>query len=327
MSVVTDAIELLYFGKLPSRGDFVRSPGRAQLVDGLDRWQTLTLERLSTDPRWKLLYDEAPSIHFAILGTGSKVGLAGYWQPSQDASGRRFPFITAGSFDLQMPQQSAVLAPLALNKLWARLEQGGRQALLSTDFNEVAASLQGPLQMELPFEAARARLFDFMDDHTVASLEQMLAASGARVQVRQAVLALGLLLRPALAQGGARLTRMLCLPLPSEPGLRACAASWWLLLALGFLTRHEVELGLFMPARSGPPQLLLGFQGASASSLETVIDPQAPGREPVSLTALDWVEDEVLSDHGLRKLSTYLQDPGLSLAQAARTFQEVFLGS
>ena len=40
-----------------------------------------------------------------------------------------------------------------------------------------------------------------------------------------------------------------------------------------------------------------------------------------------WVEDEAQADVGLRKLSTYLQDPALSLTQAVRTFQEVFLGA
>lgn len=319
-------IDLLYFGKLPARGDFVRSAQHPVLLDLLDRWQSQTLERLSADARWKLVYDDAPAIAFAVLGTDSSVGLAGHWLSSQDASGRRFPFVTAGAFDLHKPQQAAVLSPLALDALWHHLAQLGQQARRATDLAEVQDSLTAPVSLKLDFDAAREQLSTFMDSHTVAGLEQMLAAGGCRVSVRQAVLALGILLRPALVQGGQRMSKLLCLPLPGEPSLRAPVASWWLLLILGFFTRHAVELGVFLPVRQGPPQMLLGFQGASAAALEAVIDPMGLQRSGVSLVDLDWVEGEVQSDIGLRKLSTYLQDPGLSLAQAVRTFQEVFSG-
>ena len=326
MSHAPSQIDLLYFGKLPSRGDFVRSAQHPVLLDVLDRWQSQTLERLSGDPRWKQVYDEAPAIAFAVLGTDSGVGLAGHWLSSQDASGRRFPFVTAGAFDLHKPQQAAVLSPLALDALWHHLAQLGQAAHAASDLTEVQARLQAPVDVQLDFDAARERLSTFMDSHTVAGLEQMLAAGGNRLSVRQAVLALGVLLRPALVQGGQRMSKMLCLPLPGEPSLRAQVASWWLLLTLGFFTRHAVELGLFLPVRSGPPQLLLGFQGASAVTLEAIIDPVGVQRNGVSLVDAAWVEGEVQSDVGLRKLSTYLQDPGLSLAQAVRTFQEVFSG-
>jgi len=46
----------------------------------------------------------------------------------------------------------------------------------------------------------------------------------------------------------------------------------------------------------------------------------------VSLQDSDWVEDEVMQDAGLRKLSNYLRDPGLSLGQALTIYREVFLG-
>ncbi len=54
--------ELVYFGKLPSRGDFVRSAHHSALIEHLDRWQSQTMERLATDPRWKLRYDAAPTL-------------------------------------------------------------------------------------------------------------------------------------------------------------------------------------------------------------------------------------------------------------------------
>ncbi len=318
--------DLLYFGKLPSRGDFVRSPHHTALIEHLDRWQSQTMERLSVDPRWKLRYDAAPNVLFAILGTGSRVGLAGHWRASQDASGRRFPFVAACSFDVSHPRTFPDVAPVALARIWHRLEQVAGVAHAATDLAHAQASLQAPVPHEVHESGARKVLQEFLDTHSVASLEQMLAASGAKVSVRQATLALGILLQPVMSQGAARLTKALCLPLVNDVTLRGPVAAFWLSLVLGFFQRHDVELGLYLVNHEGQTQLVLGFQGASAATLSTLIDPHTLMQEAVSIHQAEWVEEEVQGDYGLRKLSNYLRDPGLSLSQALATYQEVFLG-
>lgn len=327
LPIVNTASELLYFGKVPSRGDFVRSSQHGPLIDQLDQWQSQTMERLSADPRWKLVYDAAPAVSFAILGTGSRVGLAGHWLSSQDASGRRFPFITASAFDLASPRAFARIGPVALARLWSRLEQVARVAHAATELEHAQASLSAPLELELHVNAAHTAFLDFLDTHTVANLEQMLAAAGTRVSVRQATLALGMLLQPAMTHGAAKLSKVLCLPLVNDLALRGPVASYWLSLILGFFQRHEVELGVFIAQLEGRPHLLLGFQGASAATLSAIVDPAVMATQGVSLTELDWVEEDVAVDYGLRKLSNYLLDPGLSLAQAMKVYDEVFLGA
>ena len=42
-----------YFGKVPSRGDFVRAADNHQLLGWLDRWAGESLELLSQSPDWK----------------------------------------------------------------------------------------------------------------------------------------------------------------------------------------------------------------------------------------------------------------------------------
>jgi type VI secretion system protein ImpM len=319
--------ELLYFGKVPSRGDFVRSSQHTALISSLDKWQSQTMDRLSLDPRWKIVYDAAPTVQFAILGTASPVGLAGHWMASQDMSGRRFPFVTAGAFDLNSPREFVPLGPVALARLWARLEQVARVAHAAVELEHAQASLHADLEIEVNPASAQAALQDFLDTHTVASLEQMLAAAGTRLSVRQATLALGMLLQPAMSQGAAKLGKVLCLPLVHDAAMRGAVASYWLSLVVGFFQRHPVELGVFITVHQGRPLLLLGFQGASAATLQAVIDPALLAEQGVSLVDSEWVEEEVASDYGLRKLSNYLMDPGLSLAQALDTYQEVFLGA
>ncbi|RZI80837.1 MAG: type VI secretion system-associated protein TagF [Rubrivivax sp.] len=323
----SNSTQMLYFGKLPSRGDFVRSGHHTAIIQSLDQWQTQTMERLSVDPRWKLVYDEAPAVQFAILGLRSQVGLAGHWLASQDASGRRFPFITAGAFDVSDPLAFVQHGPLVLERLWARLEQVARVAHAATDLSHAQASLGTAIEGELKLQGPSLELSDFLATHTVASLEQMLAASGARISVRQTLLALGILLQPVMAQGVGKLHKGLRLPLVADAGLRWPVACFWLTLVLGFFKRLQAEVGLFVTTHGGVSQLVLGFQGASAATLCSVIDPQALQSDTVCVTEADWVEDCLEEDYGLRKLSNYLRDPALSLAQALRTFEEIFLGA
>lgn len=318
--------DLMYFGKLPCRGDFIRSTQHAPLLDTLDRWQSQSMERLAQDPRWKLIYDAAPSMQFAVLGNKSPVGLAGTWLASQDASGRRFPFILAAAFDLPDPQNFTALSPIALHRLWGKLDQTSRQAYGASDLDPMQPAMTGTVDFDATRSSSRAGLVDFLETHTVASLEQMLTAAGNRLSVRQAILALGLLLQPVMAQGPAKLTKALCLPLVQDRLLRGPVASFWLSLVTGFFRRHDMEWGVFMVVHEGRPCMVLGFQGASAATMMALIDPANLHSTCVMVNEAEWVEDEVASDYGLRKLSNYLKDPALSLAQAQRTYEEVFLG-
>ena len=328
MSVVSGyaPTELMYFGKVPSRGDFVRSAHHPVFVDQLDRWQSQVMERLATDPRWKLVYDQAPPLSFAIIGSGNRVGLAGHWLPSGDTSGRRFPFVAAASFDIDHPRHAMEVAPVALERLWLRVEQVARVAHAATALEHAQASLAAPLDNTVDVALARRQCQEFMDNHTLASLNQMLQAAGHELPLRPAMLALGLLLLPAMAQGAGKLHKVLRLPLPQEPSVRMPVAAWWLSLVMGFFARHDLELGLFIAARERGSELLVGFQGASATAMLAAIDDAAREQHTVSLQDSDWVEDEVMQDAGLRKLSNYLRDPGLSLGQALTIYREVFLG-
>ena len=84
------ALNISYFGKLPSRGDFLKAQGNNhQLIAMLDRWAGQGLEQLSQDVAWKQLYDMGHPLNFAILGSRSRAAIAGHLLPSTDASGRR----------------------------------------------------------------------------------------------------------------------------------------------------------------------------------------------------------------------------------------------
>lgn len=329
-------LERFYFGKLPARGDFVRSHARQDVIRSVDDWMSRTMDRLSPDPRWKLRYDQALPMDFAIVSLQRQSALAGHWLASQDASGRRFPFVLGSVLQADAPAGLAHLAPLVLQAEWQRLRQWGRQAHQSVGVDHHALDglpglvdddILNDVSHGLSMAAAHERWLAFASQHTLASLSQMLAAPARAMSLRQSVLALGHLLAPVLVQGPQRVNKLLCLPLPREPMRQPEVATWWLQLVLGFLARSDAEVSIFFAQVGGLPALCLGFQGASAQGLHTLLDPVEAEQGMLSLLEAPWVEDLVQEDWGLRKLSNYLLDPSLSLQQALGTYREVFLGA
>ena len=139
------SVRLAWFGKVASRGDFVRSAQDGALTQMLDHWLTQALELLSVDPQWKQFYDRAEPTHFAFLSVRARHALAGHLVPSSDSSGRRFPFVVTGAFEVDHPTAFMGHAPIALTRLWSRLEQVARQTFESGD---AAAVLQGASQQQ-----------------------------------------------------------------------------------------------------------------------------------------------------------------------------------
>ena len=87
-----------FFGKIPSRGDFVRHGLPPDFVAGLDGWwqEVLAGSRTRLGEGWVDAWMEAPVWRFALAsglcGAGAAVGL---WLPSTDKAGRLFPLTFA----------------------------------------------------------------------------------------------------------------------------------------------------------------------------------------------------------------------------------------
>ncbi len=319
---------LLFFGKLPSRGDFVRSAQQPALVQSFDRWLSGALELLVPNAHWKGLYDGAAPLHFAVLGPQQRQVVAGHIRPSQDGSGRRFPFLVASSFEAEAPGHFIGRAPLALNRLWSQAEQLARRAQGAVDATSLLGdAAQQRVELNLQPSAYDAALGDFLDLQTIGSAQALLARAHPDVDLARVVLGLGLLLQPVPASGSARLERGLRLPLPADPLYAPFMASWWLDLVSGFLRRANFELLLLWP-QDAAPWLALGFAGGSATALAAHLGqvPEPDHGPFVDLLDPDWADALVEQDYAVRKLASYLQQQGLSLRQATHTFREAFLG-
>lgn len=326
-------ISMVFFGKIPSRGDFVRSANHA-LTQTLDRWLAQGIELMASDARWKEVYDQAPPVHFAFLGAQSRAALAGHLIASTDASGRRYPFIAAGSFEVDAPLSFMGRSPMALMRLWTRFEGAARQAVRAEDATAVLGELnQARFEIDAAAGAYEPSFRDFIEMQTVGSLESMLMQAGHSLRLRRLLLALGLLLQPVPSSGSSHLDNGLRLPLPADPLYAPYVATLWLDLISRFLSRGDFEIALFMqqPATDGTapaaPSLQIGFSGGSPATLQASLDPNVGRSVFVDLADSEWVEDQIDVDYAVKKLSSYLEQPQLSLRQAMATFGEAFLGA
>ena len=317
-----------YFGKVPSRGDFVRASDNHQLLGWLDRWAGQGVELLSQSPDWKRVYDAAPGVHYAFLGSRSRTVLAGHLHPSHDSSQRRFPLLSAVRVEAVDPLAFIGRAPLAMNKVWAGLSRLATQASTDEDASAALAEMaEARFVLNPDAQAYNATFKDFLDMQTLVSLEGLLQAAGhADVRLRQTLPALGLLLQPVLAGGNVNVDKALAFPLPADALYRPLVAAFWLDIVACFVGRSDLELAVLIRDEAAP-QLLVGFNGADPQILRAALDPRAAGDFLIHVQAADWVDDYLHADYHLNRFASYLERDKLALGTARKLFGETFLGT
>lgn len=170
-------------------------------------------------------------------------------------------------------------------------------------------------------EAVGASLATFLATGTVGSLSGLLG----KLDMRQVILAIGLLLQPALQGGTADLDKSLVLPLPENVYARQAVAAFWLELIVPFLGHADVELALFVASSELRPVLVLGFRGACAHTLRGIIDPMFAADQQVHFADSGWVDEQSI-DVDVRALASYLDQPELPLKLARELFLQTFIG-
>lgn len=327
MSATATQARVGYFGKIPSRGDFIKAADHTPLIDILDDWLAQTITLLSADPRWKIYYDEARPLDFAFIGPRKKKAVAGHIIASSDMAQRRFPFLTMSALEIEDPAEFVSSSPVILSRLWNRLALQGVGIVSAQDPAEPLQTLSSTrINLELRSNAYEAAFTDFLEMQSLGGLDAMLQQSGFKGNVRHVLLALGLLLQPVLSSNASQLEKSLVLPLPGDTMYRYLAAAFWMHLITPFLERADFELALFFTQLQQQSLMVLGFSGASAKTLQAILDPMVGQEHHISFENSEWVEGQVDADYGLKKFSSYLLQPDLSLQSALDIFRTTFLG-
>jgi type VI secretion system protein ImpM len=309
-----------YFGKVPSHSDFIKLAPDTELMGVLDDWLAEVMTRLPDDARWKIHYDALAPVNFAFVGPRRRHAIAGHIVASRDQSGRRFPFLMMRTLEVTDPAAFVSQCPLALDPLFAFFAATAPKVVGAAD---PASPLQEIADTVLaPDDNCGAALTAFLATGTVGSLAALLG----RADVRELVLALGLLLQPVMHSGAADLEKSLVLPLPDAPGARAAVASFWMELIAPFLRQADLDLVLFVTELETRPVLVVGFCDACVACLHAIIDPLVGRDQQVSFADTGWVDEQVGVDIDVRALASYLDQPQLPLKMARELFLDTFIG-
>jgi type VI secretion system protein ImpM len=327
VSVQGDRISIGYFGKISTRDDFVKAADDALLINIMDEWLTSAMEKLAIDPRWKLIYDEIPPIYFVVAATKMNKAVAGYFVPSRDQVERRFPFVSFGELSIQKPEAFLPLLPLVLANFWSRLDSQTKLAMESEDSTDALRQLcADDVIVDVTAESCRGSFDDFIGSQTVGVLNNLLQSNTFGSSARQVILALGLLLHPVMASGVSRLDRNLVLPLPDDSQHYLMVAAFWMQIVSPFLFKSDFEVAILFTTINQTQVMVIGFDGASTSTLFSVITPMVKNETSILFADTAWVEDAIKDDYRLQQLSSYLDQPSLQLSTALAHFKEIFLG-
>ena len=108
-------LRLGFYGKIPSRGDFVRHGLSRSLVSCWDRWlQRVCVEvRLQEGTALAAAWDVAPIWRLALdAGLCGPAPLLGVMLPSADRSGRRFPLLCAAEGAMNVAETAHLVSSL-----------------------------------------------------------------------------------------------------------------------------------------------------------------------------------------------------------------------
>jgi type VI secretion system protein ImpM len=312
-----------YFGKVPARADFVKASSDRMLSDLLDQWLADVMAQLMCNPRWRQHYDVLRPLHFAFIGTRNHAAIAGHLAASRDRSERRFPFMAMSALRVDDPLAFLPCSPLALATFWEQLSEATADVQTAHEPGEALSRLGGlAVEVVLEGENHSNAMQSFFTQATLADVDMLLGVPGT---TRRLILALGLLLRPLSVGSDGRLEKSLVLPLPASHNERMLLCAFWLALATTFLRRSDIELVLFLCEREGRHQLVAGFSGASADTLQAVIDPEFAVSQQIALEDNDWLDGELASAPGAEGLSARLSQSRLPLDAVLRLFRETFV--
>lgn len=317
----------IFFGKIPSRGDFVKSQSGAKVIALIDNWVAQGMEMLLAEPGWKTYYDGAGAIDFLFLGMQNRFAIWGNMLPSSDASLRRFPFIAATLFEIDDALSFLPISPAVLEKHGNQQRSLIQCAAKAADASDVLALLNDmQLEDNLKIPASIDDYQQFLASTSIRNLSRALNIKEGAASIRHMVLAIGYLLQPILTNYSHPPQKGLAIPLPQQSNNIAHIKTFWLDLVSTFLGRSAFEFGIFSCVHFDEPKLIITFNGAPPNAFKALFDMTAAQEYLIDVGQSSWVEEYAMQDMATLKLSSYLNHDDLMLLQLVKAFREGFSG-
>ncbi|MBE0444521.1 type VI secretion system-associated protein TagF [Psychrobacter sp. FME5] len=324
--MIPDSLPLVYFGKLPARGDFVRARAHISETNAIDEWVSQALA-VSESIFSESLVDKENSnniafLNFSHIDTRSNEIITGVLIPSHDSSHRNYPLIGFGVIHLDKPKNWMKYLPVKSAALWDDTYEILSMAKSKTDNADLMEYLNDS-QLTINNNAS-THYYDFINTTTLHDIAVLMNID--KSQLIQQVIATGLLFLPTFTKGFNGLNKAICWSLTSDRESSIHMATFWHDLINGFYQPHQLSLNTYLYRVANCYRLLLSFNKPDGRILEQISESEKTYPEDwVVIANSDWTKGYIDEDIGLTRFNKVLLQDNLYLYDTRQLFKKTFL--
>ncbi|MGP5371933.1 type VI secretion system-associated protein TagF [Psychrobacter alimentarius] len=319
-------LPLVYFGKLPARGDFVRARSHISEINTIDEWVSQALavsENISSENLFDQKNDKKIThLNFSHVNTRSNEIITGVLVPSHDSGNRNYPLIGFGVHHIDKPKNWMNYLPVKSSSLWNDTYETLSMAKSQTDSAQVMDYLNHR-QLTIDNNAS-TYYYDFINTTTLHDIAILMNID--KSQLIQQIIATGLLFLPTFTKGFNGLNKAICWSLTSDIESSIYMATFWHDLINGFYQPHQLYLNTYVYQVSNGYRLLLSFTKPDGQILEKILrDESQYPQDWVVIAHSDWTKSYIDDDIGLTRFNKILLQDSLYLYDTRQLFKKTFL--
>ncbi|OXL23573.1 type VI secretion system-associated protein TagF [Psychrobacter sp. DAB_AL32B] len=320
------SLPLVYFGKLPARGDFIRARAHISETNAIDEWvsQALTISEkiFSESAIDKAHIDNIAFLNFSHVDTRSNEIITGVLIPSHDSSYRNYPLIGFGVLHADKPKNWMNYLPVKSSTLWNDTYEVLSVAKSKTDNTDLMEYLNHS-QLTIN-NSASTYYYDFINTTTLQDIAILMNID--KSQLIEQIIATGLLFLPTFTKGFHGLNKAICWSLTSDRENSIHMATFWHDLINGFYQPHQLYLNTYLYRVANCYRLLLSFTKPDGHILEQISESENSYPEDwVVIADSDWTQGYINEDIGLTRFNKILLQDNLYLYDTRQLFKKTFL--
>lgn len=329
--MIPESLPLVYFGKLPSRGDFVRARANINETNIVDQWvsQALTtsgpilqesaLEQTDSENSSS---EKTAVLNFSHIDTAANQIITGVMLPSHDSSDRSYPLIGFVMLHLDKPKSWMNYLPIKSLGLWEGIYEVLTMAKAQTD-NVKATEYLNDCLLAIDKNAS-THYYDFINTTTLQDMAVLMGIN--KLQLVQQIIATGLLFLPTYTKGFNSLNKSICWTLTTDKASAIHMATFWHDLIHGFYQPHQLYLNTYLYRTSEHYRLILNFTKPSGHLLSQLSSGEDTYPDDwVSIADSGWTQGYIDEDIGLTRFNKLLLQDDLYLYDTRQLFKQIFL--